>query len=140
MKALSVWNPWAWALVAGLKTYENRDWALPAWIRGKRVLIHSGQHKPSSGDVDQVEWAATLAGVEMPAWALRPVGGFVGSLVFDGDRSPEEAGDLWATGPRCWHVAPGSAVLFRAAIPCPGGRRFFEVPRVVAQRFGRAAT
>jgi hypothetical protein len=40
MRALSVRQPWAWAIVTGLKPVENRTW--PTAYRGP-VLIHAGQ-------------------------------------------------------------------------------------------------
>jgi hypothetical protein len=140
VKALSVWNPWAWALVEGIKRHENRTWPLPRWIRGQRILIHCGQHKPTGEELAQIDWAAGELGVEVPAWARRPVGGFVGSLVFDDDVTAEQAGDLFATGPRCWQVQRGSAVMFRAAIPSQGAQGFFNVPAGVARRFIRRAS
>jgi hypothetical protein len=135
MRALSVWNPWAWALVAGIKPYENRSWLLPSALRGKRVLIHCGLHKPTDEEVAQVEWAAGELGVPMPVWARKPVGGLVGSLIFDGDLEAQDADNLWATGPRCWRVQPGSAVCFKAAIPCKGLQGFFTPPPEVLARF-----
>lgn len=140
MRAISIWNPWAWALVAGIKPYENRSWLLPSAVRGKRVLIHCGLHKPTEDERAQVEQAARELGVAMPEWAGRPVGGLVGSLIFDRDFEAQDADNLWATGPRCWRVQQGSAVMLRAAIPCRGMQGFFTPPPDVLARFARRAS
>ena len=41
MITLSVKQPWAYLLCAGIKNIENRTWELPEKFRGKRVLIHA---------------------------------------------------------------------------------------------------
>ena len=46
MKALSVRQPWAWAIVAGWKPIENRTWATD--YRGP-LLIHAGRREDPDG-------------------------------------------------------------------------------------------
>lgn len=41
MKVLSVKQPWAYLLCAGIKDVENRTWKLPEDLKGQRVLIHA---------------------------------------------------------------------------------------------------
>lgn len=41
MIALSVKQPWAWLICAGIKNIENRTWKLPKKMKGQRVLIHA---------------------------------------------------------------------------------------------------
>ena len=41
MKTLSVKQPWAYLLCAGIKDIENRTWKLPEKYKGERVLIHA---------------------------------------------------------------------------------------------------
>jgi predicted RNA-binding Zn-ribbon protein involved in translation (DUF1610 family) len=41
MKVITVKQPWAYLLCAGIKDIENRTWKLPEKYRGKRVLIHA---------------------------------------------------------------------------------------------------
>ena len=42
MKALTVLQPWAWALIHGPKRIENRSWA--TYYRGP-LVIHAGKSK-----------------------------------------------------------------------------------------------
>lgn len=46
MKALSINQPWAWLILNGYKSIENRDW--PTKYRGE-FLIHSGKRFDSEG-------------------------------------------------------------------------------------------
>jgi hypothetical protein len=71
MKALSVQQPWAWAIIYGGKDIENRDWYTP--FRG-RVLVHCGK-KMSLGDVYYIEGNY---GVTLPKDL--PRGGIIGSV------------------------------------------------------------
>lgn len=43
MKAISVKQPWAYLLCAGIKDIENRTWKLPEKYKGERVLIHASR-------------------------------------------------------------------------------------------------
>lgn len=43
MKALTIRQPWADAIVYGTKRIENRRWALPARYTGVPVLLHSAR-------------------------------------------------------------------------------------------------
>jgi hypothetical protein len=43
MKALSIWQPWASLLMAGIKAYETRSWAPPASLLGERTAIHAAK-------------------------------------------------------------------------------------------------
>lgn len=41
MKTISLRQPWAYLLCAGIKDIENRTWKLPEKYKGERVLIHA---------------------------------------------------------------------------------------------------
>ena len=43
MKAISLWQPWASAIPAGLKKIETRHWAPPATIIGHLIAIHAAK-------------------------------------------------------------------------------------------------
>lgn len=42
MKTLSIKQPWAYLICAGIKDIENRTWKCPQKYIGQRVLIHTG--------------------------------------------------------------------------------------------------
>jgi hypothetical protein len=45
MKAISVWQPWAWLIVHGHKSIETRSWPAPDALIGQRIAIHAAQRK-----------------------------------------------------------------------------------------------
>lgn len=60
MYALTVWQPWAWAIGAGIKRVENRDW-VPNWKlvkTGDDIAIHGGMHAPTRDDMHAFRLAA----------------------------------------------------------------------------------
>jgi hypothetical protein len=61
MKALSVRQPWAWAIIHGGKNIENRNWAPK--VRPGRIAIHSA--KRWAGD-DALKTVELLVDEKMP--------------------------------------------------------------------------
>lgn len=61
MKALTVWQPWAWLIVHGHKDVENRKWKRKPSesLYGTRILIHAGKRKITKDD-----WAEFLQTVK----------------------------------------------------------------------------
>lgn len=80
MKALSVRQPWAQAIMAGAKTIENRTWT--THYRG-RVAVHASQARPS---VEDLECCADL-GYRCPEDA--PLGAVLGTIDVVGMLTPE---------------------------------------------------
>ncbi len=127
-RALSLKQPWAALLAAGLKTVEVRNW--PTARRG-RVLIHAAQ-KPDARDE---AWALVPPGL---AEAARLNGGIVGAgdLVacltyrsaeaFARDRDRHLNDPSWFEPPVLYGFEFAGLCLlpFR---PYPGWMRFFEV-------------
>ena len=52
MKALTVWQPWATLIVAGLKLYEFRRYPAPKSLVGQTIVIHAGKRPPKSWDIE----------------------------------------------------------------------------------------
>lgn len=42
MKALTIWQPWASLILAGVKPYEFRSWPAPRALCDTRIAIHAG--------------------------------------------------------------------------------------------------
>ncbi len=123
MKALSIKQPWAWAIVQGYKPLENRRWNTK--FRG-RFLVHA-----SLGfDHDGLKWMQAKTGLVLPEVAQFSRGGIVGSaelvdVVKDGDPFLKGPANLWFRGPFGF-VLTGAQAQDR--IPLSGKLGFFEVP------------
>ncbi|MGN6556361.1 MAG: ASCH domain-containing protein [Verrucomicrobiota bacterium] len=117
MKCISIRQPWAWLICAGLKDIENRSW--PTKHRGP-VAIHAGKLKPSEDELRQIEREFR---VKIPREQLQ-YGGVIGlSNVTDcvsSHRSKWFFGDFG-------FVLSGSR--FTAFRPMPGKLGFFNIPQ-----------
>jgi hypothetical protein len=150
LKALSVWNPWAWALVtrvplrggAPLKTGENRGEVKEDGRRtgalwqsqvGVWTLIQTGLRKPDPEDVEGVREMAGSLFVEMPDWATkasaavkdgRKIGSIVGAVLFTEAVRPDEVEDgydkIWVNDDAGYFWRVGACVSFDRHIPCKG--------------------
>jgi activating signal cointegrator 1 len=67
MKAISLWQPWASFIAAGIKPFETRDWPPPKWMVGQTIAIHAAK-KPANGDLR--EWAAKHGCTDLPLGAI----------------------------------------------------------------------
>lgn len=132
MKALSIRQPWCWAILHAGKDIENRDWRPRnpgVWFRGE-FLIHA-----SSG-MTRDEWSYCLAtlheisdthpfpsGLALPAFEDLPRGGIVGrARIVDAVR---EHSSPWFFGPVGLVLADVQPLPFR---PFKGALGFFDVP------------
>ncbi|MGW6578929.1 hypothetical protein ACWF76_05895 [Streptomyces globisporus] len=52
MRALTIRQPWAGAIVHQTKRVENRTWKLPAAHHGVRILIHAGAQPDKNAEVE----------------------------------------------------------------------------------------
>lgn len=76
MKALSVWQPWAWLIVNGFKGVENRGWFLS---RRGPIAIHAGK-KMGPEQMEDYECIRDLyPDITMPALRDMQLGGLVGT-------------------------------------------------------------
>jgi len=130
MKALSIRQPWAWLIINGIKTVENRTWKTK--MRG-RVLIHAGQQFGVSEQEYRSLRDALNEGLEEDGNDLRlpkslsdfEVGGIVGSVeIVD---CVEECTDEYD---QLWHEAGNYAFLLDKPEvsefkPCKGKPHFF---------------
>ena len=116
MKVLTVRQPWASAIVRGLKDIENRTW--PTNYRGE-LLIHAGSAKPSKELIATYErlYGALPEGMVYGAIVGKVT---VTDCVADSD-SP------WAFGGH-WHWKLSEAVEIDP-FPCSGQLSFWAPPK-----------
>lgn len=134
MKALSIRQPWAWAIIHAGKDVENRDWqdhgphmriARSLMVNGEHILIHASAGMTRHEYDDFVEFYESLKTANHPAQPKLPDlqrGGIVGrcliySIVTERD-SP------WFFGRIGLVLADIEPLPFR---PLKGMQGFFEV-------------
>lgn len=129
MRALSVQQPWAWAILAGHKPVENRSWRTN--YRGT-LVIHAAQGKRS--DASGRDHIAGL-GKMVPAELARGV--ILGTVELVDCLSTSEAlerfGPDWVDGPWCWVLEKPR--LLREPIPCRGKLSLFTVADLAEELF-----
>src|SRR5580704_17656926 len=99
MKALSIHQPWAWAILHAGKTVENRTW--PTRYRGP-LLIHASKARSSYDRGAQIDWAQAY-GVASPPWEGLVVGALVGVVdLVECLRASQGTANPLVEGPVCW--------------------------------------
>ena len=118
--ALSVRQPWAWALCAGQKDIENRTWLTD--YRGT-IWIHAAS-KPL--DPIALQWVAAHCHARLPPdWTT---GALIGSVHLT-DIAPTSPSPWYIPGHYAWIVTRPR--LLRTPIPVRGGRRLFPIATAI---------
>lgn len=145
MKALTLKQPWAWAVACAGKDVENRSWRPPDSLLGQRIAIHAGLSFDHDGDLaichlappnvaipgpaDHVRGAvvavATLAGWvrgDGQFYLMRGVDTF---LPIASSRSP------WFFGLYGWMLI--DVVALPEPVPCKGAQGLWDLPPDIEQ-------
>lgn len=124
LRALSVQQPWAWAIVNGHKPVENRGWS--TGYRGE-LLIHAGK----TFDLEGYGWLLRSGLLEhVPTRAELDLGGIVGQTrIID---CVDQMDSPWFFGPFGFVLDPSASrpLPFR---PLRGHLGFFDVPQLVTR-------
>lgn len=87
LAALTIHQPWASAIAAGVKPIENRTFEPPSSVFGSRLAIHAGKRIDGDGILACKELGFEIAPDDMPISAIIAVAtviGWVGTLGYDG--------------------------------------------------------
>ncbi len=121
---LSVMQPYAAAIIAGIKPVENRTWAPPAWLLGRRFLIHAGLGEKYLDDLH----AMLKVRQNWPRGPRRFKRGVILGhcrLVRWVPVTERPVGCPWSFGPVCWVLDDPVAI---EPIEWRGAQRLFGVP------------
>lgn len=117
--ALTVCQPWAWAIMDGPKRWENRSWSTN--YRGP-LLIHAGKSKTWLR-----EGLAFLGAQGLTVPSDLPMGALLGLVTLADVRNVRTVtNDPFAFGPECWNVDRPSKL--ERPIPYRGSQGLFRVP------------
>lgn len=119
-KALSIWHPWAWAIIHAGKNVENRSWATA--YRGP-LLIHSGKNSAYFEDRAEIEQAF---GITIPTKTQMPFGAIVGYVELVDCVYSELPSGKWGQ-PGCYHWILENARSLDTPIFVRGFQRIFNI-------------
>ena len=134
--AISVKQPWAALIVAGLKTIEIRTW--PTRRRG-RVLIHAGKvpdERPEGWSriaTPELREAAELRGGIVGAADVFGCKGYTAAQAFAADAELHLNDPAWFVPPRMYGFVLRN-IIGVDFFPCPGQTLFFRVPEYGPRR------
>ena len=104
MKAISLWQPYASLIAAGVKTIETRGWAPPRGLVGERIAIHAAKAIETSDVRGRERHRLIAAALDDPEWDKNvPRGAVVCTAVLDHTArvtGPEHDGQVTAAGTR----------------------------------------
>ncbi len=122
MKALSIRQPWAWAILHAGKDIENRDW--PARLRGT-ILIHAAKGMTQGEYIDAAHTIRSARGNvgALPSFSQLERGGIVGQVeIVD---CVERSSSLWFFGRYGFVLRNAKPLPF---VPFKGALGFFDIP------------
>lgn len=68
MAALTLWQPWATLIAAGVKRIETRSWRPPATVLHRPLAIHAGATIVPQKDIEDTELEAAIIDLMGPDW------------------------------------------------------------------------
>jgi activating signal cointegrator 1 len=123
--AMSLWQPYASLVAAGLKPFETRDRRPPAHLVGARIAIHAALRKPQFGEITPAISAAMAARTGNRLWfESLPFGAVLCTAhlaaVFPAERVPADAFGDYTPGRWAWHLT--DVAPLPAPVPAKGER------------------
>lgn len=153
LRALSIQQPWIWAILHCKKRVENRSWRPHQNIIGRPIALHaslltdlSGVPKFTEILTRMREWemlefyraspkahGAIVAVAMITGWAEQKGDG-VQFFTPDHDRryGRKLLSSPWASGPVCWGLS--HVEILRDPIPCSGQQRLWSLPPEVQKK------
>jgi hypothetical protein len=136
MLAISLWQPWASAIFAGVKRIETRSWATAH--RGRLAIAATLSTPPP--DLRGIEpalrsYAAKFAEIGIMAASDMPHGAVIGTVdlidcrvitheLIDRTKLSEIEWGIWVPGRFAWYF--DNIVAFKTPVPCRGGQRLWD--------------
>jgi len=133
MKALTIKQPWAYAITDLDKRIENRTWKPPDWIIGKRIAIHTSKKSDALGysAIQRVKHVTLPANLPLGSIvATAKIISWVNEQCFEVGIVLHHPSDLveneWFFGPIGWVLADVQKLV--EPIPCRGQLGLWDVP------------
>lgn len=124
MLALTIRQPWAWAIFNAHKDVENREWPWPRKRRlPHRILVHTSKTMTGLEYDSGAQCIFQVSSIEVPAKDELPLGGIVGAVTVTGCVTHSES--MWFGGAFGWTLE--HPVALPRVIPCLGERGLWTV-------------
>jgi hypothetical protein len=118
--AITIWQPWAWAIMEAGKDIENRSWRPPHSLIGRRIAIHAAARKTDRALCRWIENEFDLPSVPRDL----PTGCVLGTVILAGVIDPHNEPDGWhERGFWGWQLSAPKP--FREPIPARGYQRIW---------------
>jgi len=127
LKALTIRQPWAWAMVYAGKDVENRRWRTA--YRGP-LLIHAAKNTDPAGATKLLWTMADPEAFAQPRAAFETRGAIIG-LAYLADILTDSP-SRWAQ-PGCYHWILESPAPVDPPIPCQGRQGLWNPPHAAAE-------
>ncbi len=135
MRALTLKQPWLYAVEHLGKRVENRSWTIPYDLRDQWIALHAGKSK------DPAEWhiAETIWGSDIPRQltfgAITSVAKFSHVVDFAAmNLSTPNSIRKWSFGPYVWMI--DDLVLLDVPLACKGMLGLWTVPKRIEDKIG----
>lgn len=116
-KAITLHQPWAYAIAHAGKDIENRIWKPPASVVGCRIAIHAGKVLDRDGLDELQDRAIRPTSDELVRGAIVAVATLTGYV--------KESDSPWFTGPIGWTLEDMTAI---DPVPCRGFQGLWNLP------------
>jgi hypothetical protein len=117
LRALSLWQPWAHAIVWGSKRLENRKWAPWRSVVGQVIALHATDHvEPLSLAQINENFGTSWRLEDLARKAVVGLARVTGHITAD---DPRAATDPWWMGPIAWTLED---VVRIDPVPCRGAQ------------------
>lgn len=132
MKALSLKQPWLWAITDLDKRVENRTWKPPQWAIGQRIALHASKKEDPHGysAIQSVKWVTIPANLPLGSIvATAKIIGWLDDAGFGDVPSPclgHLVDDEWFFGPIGWILE--DIQKLDEPVPCRGALGLWDVP------------
>lgn len=128
MKAITICEPYATLIARGIKRVENRTWAAPGAVVGKRIAIHAGKSKswlaPGNYGIPLSE--LTFGAVVATAVLADCVHVYPNIPEWAKNEYPWLHDHEHTEGPVCWILT--DVVKLPTPIPFKGAQGFWDIP------------
>jgi hypothetical protein len=140
LAALTLWQPWCWAIVgpppAQAKRLDNRPWRPPRAILGQWIALHAAARVSPRYEARTAGWIHDHTGLTVPPSDLLVRGAVVALARIVG--SVESSVDPWFLGPLVdgkknhgWLLE--DVHVLAHPVPCRGYQRLWHLPSAVEQ-------